>query len=206
MRLENHVEPERLRGLRHAQPRPLRRRFDVSGVADQLDGVGDCNGRDRRAGEGRGIDRARNQRGRDEWSRRVVDQNDVGLLAGEGFQTGMHEAWRVAPPFAGGAWRKSLTASTNIAMSSGFRTGCTAKTCGWRQNASMARKSRFVRRSSDTAWVLPRQRGARARLRQGWLQSVVVSALDSITEVRGREWLLAQCPYHAGARKQNDYQ
>ena len=41
MGIENHVEPERLRRLRDAQPRALRRCFDVSVVVDQLDGIGD---------------------------------------------------------------------------------------------------------------------------------------------------------------------
>jgi len=97
MRLENHVEPERLRRLRHAQPRPLRSRFDVSGVADQLDGVGDRDSWYRRAGARRRVDRPRDQSGRDEWSRRVVDQHDVGLLAGEGFQAGMHRGLAGCP-------------------------------------------------------------------------------------------------------------
>ena len=34
----------------------------------------------------------------------------------------------------------SLTASVNIAASSGLTTGCTAKICGWRQKASIARE------------------------------------------------------------------
>src|SRR3954453_16065755 len=34
----------------------------------------------------------------------------------------------------------SHTASLNIAASSGLRTGCTAKICGWRQNGSIARE------------------------------------------------------------------
>ena len=44
----------------------------------------------RRAGEGRRIDRTRNQRGRDEWPRRVVDQHDVRPLMGKRFQPGTH--------------------------------------------------------------------------------------------------------------------
>src|SRR4030081_3884074 len=34
----------------------------------------------------------------------------------------------------------SLTASLNIAVSSGVTTGCTAKICGWRENGSIARE------------------------------------------------------------------
>ena len=34
----------------------------------------------------------------------------------------------------------SQTASLNIAASSGLRTGCTAKICGWRQKGSIARE------------------------------------------------------------------
>src|SRR4051812_21913418 len=34
----------------------------------------------------------------------------------------------------------SLTASLNIAASSGLTTGCTAEMCGWRQNGSIARE------------------------------------------------------------------
>jgi len=52
MSVENHVEPERLRRLRDAQPRALGRRFDVSGFADLLDGVCDLDRRNRRAGAG----------------------------------------------------------------------------------------------------------------------------------------------------------
>src|SRR5258708_2811051 len=66
MSVENHVEPERLRRLRDAQPRALGRRFDVSGFADLLDGVCDLDRRNRRAGAGSGPDRARNQHRRDE--------------------------------------------------------------------------------------------------------------------------------------------
>jgi hypothetical protein len=49
------------------------------------------------------------------------------------------EAWRVAPPLAGGRWRNPLVAALNMAMSSGLSTGCTAKISPWRQNGSMAR-------------------------------------------------------------------
>src|SRR5258705_9488829 len=41
-------------------------------------------------------------------------------------------------------------------------------------------RSRSDRRSNDTASVPPSRREARVRLRQGWLQSVVVSASVSI--------------------------
>ena len=58
MRIENDIVAKRLRRLRDAQPRALRRRFDVSGFSDQLDGVGNGNRRHRRAGQARGIDRA----------------------------------------------------------------------------------------------------------------------------------------------------
>src|ERR1700730_7836785 len=34
----------------------------------------------------------------------------------------------------------SLTASLNIAASSGLTTGCTAKICGWRQHGAIARE------------------------------------------------------------------
>ena len=50
------------------------------------------------------------------------------------------EACRVAPPSAGGACGNALTAALNMAVSSTLSTGCTAKTCGWRQNGSIARK------------------------------------------------------------------
>ena len=50
------------------------------------------------------------------------------------------EAWRVAPPLVGGAWRSELTASLKTVMSSGFTTGCTVAISGCRQKASMARR------------------------------------------------------------------
>ena len=97
MSVENHIEPECLRRLRDAQPRALGRRFDVSGFADLLDGVRDLDRRNGRAGEGRGLDRARNQRRRDEWARRVVDENDIRLLAGKRFQSGMNRSLACCP-------------------------------------------------------------------------------------------------------------
>jgi hypothetical protein len=90
MGVENHVEPECLWRLRNSQPRTVRRRFDISGAVDQFDGVGDLYRGNGRAGERRGIDRTRNQRSRDEWPRRIVDQNDVRLLTGQRFQSGAH--------------------------------------------------------------------------------------------------------------------
>ena len=90
MGVENDIEAERLRRLRDPQPRALRRRFDVSAAVNQLDGIGDRYRGNGRAGTARGLDGARNQRRRDEWPRGVVDQNDVGLLAGERFKPGMH--------------------------------------------------------------------------------------------------------------------
>jgi len=57
VRVENDVVAKRLRRLRDAQPRTLRRGLDMSGFADQLDGVGDGNRRHRGAGQARGIDR-----------------------------------------------------------------------------------------------------------------------------------------------------
>ena len=77
--------------------------------------------------------------GGDERPRRVVDQNDVGLLRGERFKPGMHRGLARRAAMVGGAWRSPLTASLKIAASSGFTTGCTANTCGWRQNGSIAR-------------------------------------------------------------------
>ena len=80
MGIENHIEAKRLRRLRDAQPRALRRGLDIAAVADQLDGVGDGDRRNRSAGAAGGVDRARNHRRRHERPRRVVDQDDVGLL------------------------------------------------------------------------------------------------------------------------------
>ncbi len=90
MGVENHIEPERLRRLRDTQPRALRRRFDVSVLRDQFAGIGNRDRGNGRAGAAGGFDRARNQRRRDEWPGGVVDQNDIRLLAGERFKSGMH--------------------------------------------------------------------------------------------------------------------
>ena len=90
MGVENHFEPERLRCLRDPQPRAFRRRFDVSVAVNQLDGIGDRYRGNGRAGTACGLDRARNQRRRDEWPGGVVDQNDIRLVAGERFKSGMH--------------------------------------------------------------------------------------------------------------------
>ena len=141
MGIENHVEAKRLRRLRDSQPRALGRRLDIAGLADLLDGVGDRDRRHRRAGAAGGIDRARNHRRRDEGPRGVVDQNDVGLLGRQRLEPGMHRglARRAAiGRAAGGAVPRRP--ALNIAVSSGFTTGCTANTSGCRQNASMARK------------------------------------------------------------------
>ena len=61
MGLENDVEAERLRRLRDPQPRALRRCFDIAAGVDQLDGVGDRDRGNRRAGAAGGLDRARDQ-------------------------------------------------------------------------------------------------------------------------------------------------
>ena len=71
-------------------PRAFRRRFDVSGIADQLDGVRDGYRRNRRAGTADSIDGPRNQRCRDERARRVMDQHHIRLLARERLKPGMH--------------------------------------------------------------------------------------------------------------------
>ena len=57
-------------------------------VADQFYRVGHGNRRHRRAGQARGIDRARDHRCRDERPRGVMDQHDVRRLARERFQSG----------------------------------------------------------------------------------------------------------------------
>ena len=88
MRIENHVEAERLRRLRDAQPRALRRGLDMSAVADQFYRVGHGNCGHRRAGQARRIDRTRDHRCRNEGPRGVMDQHDVGRLARERFQPG----------------------------------------------------------------------------------------------------------------------
>ena len=55
MRIQNHAEPECLRGLRDAQARALRCRFDIAVVADQLDGIGDGYCRDGRTSAARSL-------------------------------------------------------------------------------------------------------------------------------------------------------
>ena len=97
MGIENYVEPERLRRLRDTQPRALRRRFDVSAAVDQLDGIGDRYCGNGRTGAACGFDRARNQRRRDEWPCGVVDENDIRLLAGERFKSGMYRGLARCP-------------------------------------------------------------------------------------------------------------
>ena len=90
MGVEDDIEAKRLRRLRDPQPRALRRGLDIAGIADLLDRVGDGDRRNRGAGAAGGVDRARNHRRRDEGPRGVVDQNDVGLLARERLESGMH--------------------------------------------------------------------------------------------------------------------
>src|SRR6202035_4922474 len=87
MGVENYVEAERLRRLRDPQACALRGGFDIAASVDQLDGVGDGDCRDRSTGAAGGIDRARNQRRRDEWPCGIVDEDDIGLLAGERFES-----------------------------------------------------------------------------------------------------------------------
>ena len=55
--VENYIETKRLRRLRNAQPRPLRRCLDIAGLPDQLDGVGNRDRGDGRAGAACRIDR-----------------------------------------------------------------------------------------------------------------------------------------------------
>ena len=102
MGLEDHVKTKRLWRLRDAQPCTIRRRLDVAIGLGQLDGVGDGDRGDRRAGAAGGVDRARDQRRRDKGPRRVMDQDDVGLVAGERFQSGMD---RGLPRRAAAGWR-----------------------------------------------------------------------------------------------------
>ena len=123
-------------------------------------------------------------RRRHEGPRGVVDQNDVGLLARPALQV------RHAPTPAASRrhWRAAdgadpLTAALKNAASSGFTTGCTAKTWDGGKTAPSPGKSRSVRRSTDIALVRPRRREARGRLRQGWLRSAQVSALGSIQAI-----------------------
>src|SRR6266853_1998157 len=59
-------------------------------TVNQLDGIGDRYRGNGRAGTACSLDCARNNRRRDEWPRGVVDQNDIGLLAGKRFKSGMH--------------------------------------------------------------------------------------------------------------------
>ena len=68
----------------------FRRRFDVAARIDQLDRIGERYRRDRRASGRRGIDRAGYQRGRDEWTRRVMDEDDFGFMRNQCFKSCMH--------------------------------------------------------------------------------------------------------------------
>ena len=84
----------------------------ASGI-DGLDGVGDGQRRDRRAGFFGGRDRARNQAGAGEGPRRVVDQNDVGLAGGERLQPGAH---RSLPGGAAEYRRKKVETNSLLAV------------------------------------------------------------------------------------------
>ncbi len=90
MRVKDHIETKGLRCLRDAQACALRRRLDIAGIADLLDCIGDGDRRHRGAGAAGGIDRARNHRRRHERASSIVDQHDIGLLAGQRLKPGMH--------------------------------------------------------------------------------------------------------------------
>ena len=128
MGVENHIEPKRLRRLRDSQPRAFRRGFDVSAIADLFDRVGDRDRGNGRAGAAGGVDRARNHRRRDEGPRGVVDQDDIGLLAGQRLESGMHRGLARRAAIGGRLVAQPATASLNMPASSGFTTGCTANT------------------------------------------------------------------------------
>ena len=90
MGIENHVEAKRLRRLRDPQPRALRRRFDVAAAVDQLDGIGDGNRGNGRAGAAGGLDRARNHAGETNGRAASWIRTISGFCAGERFKSGMH--------------------------------------------------------------------------------------------------------------------
>src|SRR5450631_2567391 len=105
---------------------------------------------------------------------------------------------------AGGSWPSALTASLKTAVSSGFKTGCTAKICGGRQNGAIARKitvcppiERYCFGPPEPARS-PRPAATRmAAVRSGF-------GMDSITDDLGlirKHWSLAHCPYHAMTTK-----
>src|SRR5258708_18766541 len=90
MGVEDDVETKRLRRLRDTQACAFRRRFDVSVCVDQLDGIVDRYRGNGCSGARCSLDGARNQRRRDEWPRRVVDQDDIGPLVCERLKSGMY--------------------------------------------------------------------------------------------------------------------
>src|SRR3954466_4660977 len=101
----------------------------------------------------------------------------------------------------------SQPASWNIAASSGLRTGCTAKICGWRQNGSIAREitvrppiERYCFGPPDPARS-PRPAATMiAAVRLG----VGIVVLGGIREVKPGVGRVADSPYHAGTGKQKD--
>ena len=108
---------------------------------DQLDGVGDrqSRGSPRRCGR-RPRSRAKSAPPR----RMAAPRRGSGRCPASG-RRALRARHAPRPAASRRRWRaargaSALTASLNIAVSSGFRTGCTAKICGWRQNGSIARK------------------------------------------------------------------
>ena len=127
-----------------------------------------------------------------------------GFCARQRLKPGMHRRLTRRAAVGRRLMAQPATASLNIAASSGFTTGCTANTSGWRQNASIARKITVWPPIVRYCLARPRRREARARLRRGWLLYARVWALDSITNDSGLKegWgRLAHSPYHAECAK-----
>ena len=205
MGVEDDVETKRLRRLRDPQPRAVRRRFDIAAVADLLDRVGDGDRRNRGAGTAGGVDRARNHRRGHEGPRGVVDQNDVGLLARQRLEPGMHRG--LTRRAAIGRWL--MAQAGDGLVEDGGVVGIHHRLHGEhvRMAAERLHGAEDHGLAADGAVLLRarrRRREGRARLRRGWRLCAQVSALDSIT---GRIWVeervrsLAHSPYHAECAK-----
>ena len=92
------------------------------------------------------------------------------------------EAWRVAPPLAGGCVAQARDGLVEDGDVIGIHHRLHGRHIGVAGKTPPSRgRSRSVRRSCGIALVHPRRREARVRLRQGWLRYAQVLALDSNT-------------------------
>ena len=142
MRVEQRREGEALRRLDGAQPVAVERLRDEATVIDRLDRIGDGERRHRRAGFLRRIDSARDQvRRRERAGRRRAPARCQALCAASASRPARTEAWRVAPPKAGGSTSSPSAAASKNSRSSGLITGCTRPTFGASTSINSVRRS-----------------------------------------------------------------